>query len=543
MQDLSFDFNDPTWEFNGLRFAVQVFTFENVYGLHAAACEIAEEQGRFVVICRELTWAGGQETIAGGVSISAIAREGATTFDIEAHCEKKIRCVKLVLKGQPQGQIVSLRETPTKVIPPEGMVLQYPGGWRELYTPLAILQTGDSNYIFARSLDPHVREKRLAFLPRDGMLDIELIFEEAATKMRNAVIVPSWEVGSCTDPMDLLREHTRHVERAYKLAPWEERQDVPAWAKQIALIAAIHCQHWTGYKFNDYAKVLHTIEWLAQQVPPHQILVYLPGWEGRYYWQYGDYRPDPRMGGAEGFAALMEGARKIGVHMMPMFGINVVNRSLENFEQWGAPAITSRAGGVPGAGSVDWDGSRHHDHVSLALLNPGAPTWQNRLVEQIHDLIDAYQFDGVFLDISAVWLNDPRYDTYAGVVELVQRIRDGHPNLLIGGEGWYDGIGVATPLMQSGHSEGLLHWHDEPFAPMFDTYNRSFAHLCLGDPGRGSTGVHELGFNPITRSPIRKGIIPAVTIVEDTLVRAPDRVMQILDDAREYAARYLTANG
>jgi len=95
-----------------------------------------------------------------------------------------------------------------------------------------------------------------------------------------------------------------------------------------------------------------------------------------------------------------------------------------------------------------------------------------------------------------------------GALKLIWRIREGRPELLMAGEAWYDAVGVATPLMQSGHTDGVLHWLDVPSAPFFDTYNRSFAHICLGDPGRGSTGAHELGHNPIRRSPLRKSIIP-----------------------------------
>lgn len=542
MQDLSYDFNDPVWEFNGLRFAVQVFTFENVYGLHPDACTVAGTQHTFSVRCDELMWAGGQERAVGSLMLTAAASERATTFRIEAHAPTTIRCVKLVLKGMPDGAIVNLRETREQPIPPDGLIYTYPSGWRGLSTPLVVLRTPANHCTYFRSSDNQVREKRFAFLRRDTTLDVELIFEETATAMQPSVVVPAWEVGTCTDPSEIWQTHQRHVEQAYNLLPWDERPDVPAWARKIALVAAIHCQHWTGYVFNDYAKVLQTLQWLASQLPPEQILAYLPGWEGRYYWQYGDYRPDPRLGGAAGFAKLTEGARALGIHVMPMFGINVVNRGLPNWEQWGAPAVSSRAGGVPGAGSVDWDGSRHYDHEWNVVLNPGAPTWQNRLVSQITSLVDTYSFDGVFLDISAGWANDPRYNTYTGVCDVVRRIREQHGDIFVVGEGWYDAVGLATPLVQSGHTDGVLHWHDEPYAPFFDTYNRSFGHLCLGDPGRDSTGVHELGYNPITRTPVRKGIIPTVTIVEDTFEKAPDAVMTILDDARHYAATFLQSS-
>ena len=55
----------------------------------------------------------------------------------------------------------------------------------------------------------------------------------------------------------------------------------------------------------------------------------------RYYWKYGNYVPDERMGGKEGFRKLCDGAKELGVHVMPMFGINVVGSHFENYEDGG----------------------------------------------------------------------------------------------------------------------------------------------------------------------------------------------------------------
>jgi hypothetical protein len=541
MQDLSFDFNDPVWEFNNLRFAVQVFTFENVYGLDPDRCTVTQYEHTFGLECGQLTCAGAQEHVEGDVSIAAVIGERKTTFRIEARAAKTIRCVKLILKGLPLADIINLRETNRQPISPKGLTLTYPSGWRDLYTPLVIMQPHDGSHTYFRSLDTEVRPKRFAFLPRTNQLDVELIFEEAATKMQHVIATPAWEVGTVDDPEVIAHTHTRHVEQAYRLVTWEQRPDVPDWARHISLVAAIHCRHWTGYVFNDYAKALTIIEWLASKLDGKHILAYLPGWEGRYYWQYGDYRPDPRLGGEQGFAALVEGARRLGVAVMPMFGINYVNKGIENFEQWGKPAQVLSAGGNSIGGGPDWDGSRHHDHGWGAMLNPGAPTWQNRLVEQITHMVNRFGFTGVYLDISAVGGNDPHYHMYLGILELVRRIREHHPELLIAGEGWYDGIGAATPLVMSGHTDETLHWHDQPYPFLFDTYNRCFGHLVMGDPGRGSTGVHEFGRNPYYRVPLRKGILPTLSIVEDTLERAPDKVMEIIDDAKRYAATYVAS--
>jgi hypothetical protein len=88
-------------------------------------------------------------------------------------------------------------------------------------------------------------------------------------------------------------------------------------------------------------------------------------------------------------------------------------------------------------------------------------------------------------------------------------------------------MSALTPLAQSGHTEGVLHWHDVPDADFFDCYARSFAHLCRGDLGRGSTGVHELGTNSIQRTPTHKGVIPTLTLVDNTLTVASEAVLSV----------------
>ena len=78
----------------------------------------------------------------------------------------------------------------------------------------------------------------------------------------------------------------------------------------------------------QYREMLDVLRFLAERVSGEAILAYLPGWEGRYYWQYGDYRPEPRLGGSAEFARLADGARALGIHLMPMFGANCANLRL-----------------------------------------------------------------------------------------------------------------------------------------------------------------------------------------------------------------------
>jgi hypothetical protein len=350
--------------------------------------------------------------------------------------------------------------------------------------------------------------------------------------MGRAVTTPPWRVGCRADPESVVEEQLALLERAYGLRPWDTRPDVPAWAREIALVVAIHGMHWTGYVFHTYEDVLRTLTWVCERIEGRRVLAFLPGWEGRYYWQYGDYRPDPRLGGVEGFRKLAEGARALGVALMPMFGANCANTNLPGFSRWGELSRLKSASGLELQGNKpDWDGSRAHDPGWQAWLNPGAPAWRERLLAQVSELVATYALPAVFFDTHHFWENDPDYPVYEGLVALRNGLKERFPELLIAGEGWYDALGAVTPVSQTGDTE--------KYHQIFSRYCRTFGHLMTGDPSRASTGVHEAGRTGFVLLPEARHWWPTVTIVDGTLDQAAEKVEQVIQQARDYARRYL----
>jgi hypothetical protein len=529
VQQLSYDPGDPLVEIDGWRIGLQVITFESGYGLDPQALTVERHGERTVVSCDGLTWAGGQERCAGAARIEATATEGGLEIVASAEHEKTVRCLKLIVAGLPPGEVIGAwwQQRP---LPGGGLVLSYP---LFLHTPLVFLAQEDGPHVYLQSVDDRVRAKRFAFYERDGTLTAELIFEELATEMTSRVTTPPWRIGRCDDPGVVVAEHTAHVERAFGLQPWETRADVPDWAREIALAVALHGMHWSGYIFNSYGEQLAALRWIAERIEGRRVLAFLPGWEGRYYWQYGDYRPEPRLGGEEGFRRLAEGARELGVKLMPMFGANCANAGLEGFEQWGAPSLLRSPGGLVFQGNrPDWDVSRSHDPGWQAWLNPGAPAWHHRLLDQISRLVKRYELPAVFLDTHHVWINDPAHAAYDGLLALRDSLKSRFPELLLAGEGWYDALGAITPVSQVG---APARWPE-----IFAKHCRTFLHLSSGDPGRDSTGVHEAGFAPFRLAPDERHHWPTLTVVDGTIERAPDKVEAVIDQARRYAERYLS---
>jgi hypothetical protein len=528
MQQLGYNPNDPWFSIEGWDLAVQIITFENIYGLDPERTTVSAVAGRTVVSCDALTWAGGQERCEGSARIDVARTDDGIEVTVAAQHLNKIRCVKLLVRGVLQGDVIGAFWGRSK-LPGGGVVLTYP---TPLHTPLVFLGPNDNEKVYFRSLDARVRAKRFAFYERDGTVVAELIFEELASEMSGAVTTPAWRIGRTSDPAAIAETHRQHVERSYNLQPWKTRSDVPPWARHIALVVALHGMHWSGRIFNTYQDMLDALRRITKRIEGRRVLAFLPGWEGRYYWQYGDYRPEPRLGGEEGFAKLAIGARELGVRLMPMFGANCVNTGAEGFDTWGRPAIMRSASGMEFQGNrPDWDVSRAHDPGWQAWLNPGAPSWRERLVEQIAAVVGRYELPAVFLDTQHVWVNDPNYPVYDGLVALHDELKARFPELLIAGEGWYDALAAVTAVSQVG---APVRWPE-----IFSTYSRTFQHLSAGDPSRGSTGVHELGQNTFRLAPDAPYWWPTLTVVDGTIEGAPERVEEVIAQAKRYAEQYL----
>ena len=254
----------------------------------------------------------------------------------------------------------------------------------------------------------------------------------------------------------------------------------------------------------------------------------------------GNYTCDSRLGGEEKLKEVVKKLQDLGCKVMAMYGMNIANKTIPAIkEMLSEVEIENVSGAKYHHGSVNWEGAHHYDFNDLMQLNIGNPKWQDYLFEQIKDATLKYNFDGAFLDIVAGYANDKNYSIYNGVVEFCDRLRNIKEEFLVSGEAFYDGLAKAMPLFQSGHTDGWMHYHDRVSDKLFTRYCREFAHLCLGDPSRGSSGVHELGTNTEISAPYRKAIIPTLSLVEDSIEVAFDEVKKIIDQANKYYDEFL----
>lgn len=533
-QDLSYKLNNVSFplsdEFEGTNISFEVFSLENVYTLDKSDTTFAKNK----ISCNSLLW-GNEEKVEASLN----GEIDGNRIKVTADAPFSIRSIKVRFDDLPLGKLVSMMDF-DREITEQGHVFNYPEGWRSLSHPLIIIELENGKYFYLRCLDKSVVRKTFFLKRQNGKLRIDVVQEQQGCDLSDHFECPIIEFGFSNTKKEIISKQSEYMRNTFSLKKFEDSEIVPNWLKKISLVATVHMEAFTGYVFHTYKKAYEDIEKLTHYISGEKILVYLAGWEGRYYFKYGNYCPDERLGGSEDLKLYVDKIQKLGCKVIAMYGINVANRNLPNIAKIYKDAeFESISGSRFHNGSVDWEGAHHYDFGDFSNLNIGNPLWADELFRQIKENTEKYNFDGAFLDIAAVYVNDRKHPITEGIKKFSDRLRTIKPEFLVAGEGYYDGLTNAIALFQSGHTDGELHYHDRLDEDLFADYTREFAHLCLGDPSRGSSGVHELGTNDIYNVPLRKGVIPTISLVEDSIDSNNPRFMEIIERAKEYDRKYI----
>jgi hypothetical protein len=525
----SFDFPEPSVAFGDYRFGFLVFTDENTYGLDRSKLRAEGNGDALRLICDGFVWAGGQEKAPGRL-VASLRRTGATIeWDAVVEIEHPIKTVTTIVRGVPRGQVSFGGGAFTDLRDGESLV-GYPFGGGDLNasgsmtTPLLMIQTPANDVVYVSSLDARVRPKRFYLAPGDAGYRVEAIYEHDGWRNDKRVQTPAWRLGRVASADEAAALHMQHLERAFSIPEWNSRPDVPDWLRRIAMVTTLHGMHYTGYMFNDYAKMLDTLRWMSTQIPGDRVLVFISAWDGRYYWDYPNYTVSDRMGGEAAFRRLVTEGQKLGFKIMPMYGMNSANKKLPVWPKI-ADAITQKIDGdVYNLNWVDWNNDRHQDGW-LGYMNLGAESWRKHLEGRIAEMIEKYGVDAYFLDIAGGHVNSTNGDMHEGTRQLVLDLRVKYPKVACIGEMPYDALHAFIPMYHAGGG------------PRWQKYSRFFQHLSSPAPGRGSSGVHESGFgrfNTETLS-LSPNAIPTLQVVDDTFAKHRDVMTAIIQNAKQRA--------
>lgn len=528
----SFDFPEPSVAFNGMLFSFRLYTFENAYGLDHDHLTAEKTSSGMTIRCSQFVWAGGQEKTPGTLLARLRKNGDFIEWNVSAEMDQPIKSIAAIVRGVPRGKIAP---GSGEFFDPEDneLLLGYPFGGGDHHgaispdSPLAIIQSGNQEFFFLSALLDKVRANRFYFQPGANGYRVELVYEQGGWEKSNRVESPTWRAGHTRSADDAYQQHYSRVAQAFSIPTWDQRQDVPAWFRDVALVVSIHGMHWTGYIFNDFAKARRTLEWVATQIPANRVMVFLPAWDGRYYWNYPIYKVSSRLGGEDGFRDLIHKGQQMGFHFLPMFGMNSANDNLSDFSQFSDATTQDVDGNDFDLDWVDWDNDRHNEGWGK-YMNLGVDSWRNWLSGRISDVIERFGVDAYFLDISGGWQNNTKADMHEGTRRLVSGLREKYPHVLAVGEFSYDALLSILPVYHVFPSRG--------YPPAFQNHSRAFYHLSSPAPGRGSSGVHESGFGHF-RPEVRKGqeSIPTITVVDDTFDKYRDVMTEIITGAKKWA--------
>ena len=537
LQDLSYQLNNELIgvDFNGyqnIKVSLEVFSLENVYTIPAY-----QRDGE-LYLSQSLVW-GDTERVDGQAKLSITNKDNKLFINASAKLDKEIRSIKVRFDNLPLGKLISLSSKDVDVTE-YGLHYRYPEGWRGLSNPLLVFEIANNKFMYIRCLDNTVNEKIFFIKKVENKMRVDVVQEQQGDSLRKEYSIPSVELGFASSKEEIYQRQREYIEKTFDVVPFEKSNIVPKWLYDISLVVIMHMESFTGHIFHTYEQAYEDVKKLTEMIPGKRILVYFPGWEGRYYYKYGNYTPDERLGGEQALKDCIQKIKALGCKTMSMVGMNICNKNIPAINKiYQEAEFQSVSGAKYHNGSVDWEGAHHYDFNELVNLNIANKLWADELFNQVKDLSIKYDFDGVFLDIAACFVNDKNHALYPGVCEFCDRLRTIKPEFLVSGEGFYDGLLKAIPLFQSGHTDGSMNYHDRIDEKLFSNYAREFGHLCLGDPSRGSSGVHELGTNTDWRVPYRKGLIPTLSLVENSLELGSEKVKEIINDALRYSEEFI----
>ncbi len=523
----SFPWPEPSVAFGGLLFAFEVITFENSYALDPALVAVEARDDELALTARGFTWAGGQQKAAG--SLKAVIRraaDGTLRWDVEARFARPVKAIKTIVRGIPRGRLSKSAgqwEDPQD----EERIYGYPDLMGGMGTPLVAVEGSDGRVWAISAEQAEIRPARFYFAPGEQAYKVELLYEQAGWQRSGTVRTHTWRIGQGPDVAAAVAPHFEHVRRAYGLPAFRQRADAPAWLKQTSLVLALHGQHWSGHIFNDYARQLEILKWASQRTDPRRTLVFLAGWDARYYWDYPRFDVDPRMGGEAAFRRLITEGHAMGYRFLLMFGSNIANPAAPGFARLANARVRTVYGEPMASDYVDWDGDRVGD-ASMVFMNLAVGSWRTHLARRITEMVRRYNIDAYFLDICGMWENNPDGDMFLGLKKLVDGLARNLPGVPAVGEMLYDAQMGIIPMTQVSRY---------PLYPQaqFD-HVAVFRHLSHPAPG-GSTGVHEQGYLPYRPATIDDAVIPTITFVGDTLERYAREAEADIETAKRRANR------
>ena len=456
----SFDFPEPSVVFGDYRFGFLVFTDENTYGLdRSQACAPRARATRMRITCDGFVWAGGQEK-APGQLVATLKRTGYDDRvghrrrDGAAHQDRHDdRARRAARPGVDSAAAASPTRATASCSPATRSA------------PAICTARRRRRHDDAAAHGPGVADRRLlhlvarrsraaeALLSRAGRDELSRRSDLRARRLAQRPPRADADVAARTRGVGRggdRRRTWRTSSARIALPAWETRPDVPAWMRNVALVTTLHGMHYTGYMFNDYAKMLEILRWMATQIPAERVLAFISAWDGRYYWDYPELPRDRSHGRRGRIHEARERSAEARLQDDADVRHELGEQEAARCGRRSPTALTHKIDGDDyNLNWVDWNNDRHQDGW-LGYMNLGVDSWRNHLEGRIADMIERYKVDAYFLDIVGGHVNSTNGDMHEGTRRLVMNLKRSIRTCSRVGEMPYDALHGFMPVYHAG---------------------------------------------------------------------------------------------
>ena len=510
---IGYDFKDSYVSFADLNFAVRLSTDNNIYCPNPEKLTIEKpSKNEIIVRSNSLSAAGGQLISNGFIElkISRGINQRISILASASHNTELAKSILVLIKGinvkymvSEQPQAKGEQEFKDKI----GIRVSYPS--RSATMPLVFLTTPNEEW-YVLSKDKKIRRKGFA-CSYDHLSDEPVFFISHDSDMRKRstrIQSPKWVMGKNKNREQIVRERCIDLEKYFDVLPYSRKNDFHTdWIDNLKVVTFLHGVHWTDHVFNTYDQMGEQLEWITETIDGSQVLAFLPAWDGRYYVNYPEHKPDSRMGGSEGLKRLVKKAHQLGVKVVLMFGgPNLSTFDFLKKNNMMEAGLKTPSGQVELQNWLDWNTDLQKETMGL-IMNFGHPKYLDYMINKTAELFDTFGIDGIFLDGTLRWQNSPDYSPYEGLVEYTREIRKRYPEKLLMGEDGYDAIyGHFDLFHTSGGPLGLENY--------LLRYTRQFYYLAY-PAENGSAGIHEIGWSndsPTINNADPKFTIPSISL-------------------------------
>jgi len=451
--------------FQEYRFGLTIIADSDCYDPRLIEVQRTEDKATF----KTNSFTRGRDEKRADLTLELGSRRGGFSWKCLVKGFKAINGVRASIRSIPAGKVILPIPAGVEV------ELEDEGSFS---TPLnfarfAIFECEDKT-LWVHCMDTLFKPSRI-WISRSGEQMILDIFSEELAKDRSTTFEsPLWVLEEVSEWKEAVDKYRMWMENAYCLKTYEERGDVPEWAKAIALYVNIYAHSYTNrvhYSFSDIRNILAE---LAKRFRAGNTLVYIAGWDGRIDMTYPEYEPSEEVGGSEGLKKLVDKAHELGFRVMlhfNMWGVDYKSPFYEKFKEHQVEDSEGR--------SLGWDADHNKDGIRerlFAYVSPDYDGFRNLLVEKISSIMNRFGIDAIHLDQTAAYVNDPKHDISLGFRKLVREIKDRFPQVLVEGEG----INELTVGLVPIYHVWIRGERPHPvFKELFNPYSRPVGHMDM----------------------------------------------------------------